>query len=98
MPSRFFAFALVGMLIATPAMAQDPSPTPSHRYTVRVRPKIHLQHIRPLAGEMRFRMKHARPELRMRNQIRLRMRPFHMRDFRFRMRPRLRLQAGTAEI
>lgn len=98
MPSRCIALGLVGLLLATPAMAQDPSPTPSHRYSVRVRPRIHMEHMRPLAGQMRFRMKHAMPEVRMRNHIRLRMQPFKMRDFRFQVRPRVRLDAGTAEI
>ena len=81
-----------------PALAQDTSPPSSHRYTVRVRPRIHLEHMRPMAGQTRLRMKHAMPEVRMRHQVRLRMRPFKTRDFHFQVRPRIRLDAGTAEI
>jgi hypothetical protein len=51
-----------------------------------------------MAREVRLRMKQGMPELRMRNHIRFRMRPFKMRDFHFQVRPRLRLKAGTAEI
>lgn len=98
MPSRFIALGLVGMLLATPALAQDLSPASSHRYTVRVRPRIHLEHMRPMVGQIRLRMKHAIPEMRLHNRIHFRMRPFKMRDFRFQVRPRLRLDAGTAEI
>lgn len=98
MPRRFITLGLLGLLVAAPVLAQDPSPTPSHRYTVRVRPRIHLEHRRPMAREVRLRMKQGMPELRMRNHIRFRMRPFKMRDFHFQVRPRLRLKAGTAEI
>lgn len=98
MPGRFIALGLVGLLLATPALAQNASPSPHPRYTVRVRPKIHLEHMRSMAGQMRFRLKQARPELRIRNHMHLRLRQFKMRDFRFQVRPKIRLGTGTADI
>ena len=98
MPGRFIALGLVGLLLATPALAQDATPSPHPRYTVRVRPRIHLEHMRSMAGQVRLRLKHARPELRIRNHMHFRMRPFKMRDFRFQVRPKIRFGDGTAEI
>jgi len=98
MPGRFIALGLVGLLLATPALAQVATPSPYPRYTVRVRPKIHLEHMRSMAGQMRLRLKQARPELRIRNHMHLRMRPFKMRDFRFQLRPKIRFGGGTADI
>ena len=95
---RLITFGMVGMLLAGPVLAQDATPSPSPRFTVRVRPKIHMEHRHSLNNQVRLQIRGARTELRMRNRMHIRMRPFKMRDFHLRVRPKVRFRAGTAEI
>jgi hypothetical protein len=90
---RVIALGLLGVLLATPVLAQEESP--SRRPLIErhhLVPKIRMEHRLHLS---QLRMKHR---MALRQRLRVERQFLKVRNLQLRMRPKLRLRSGSAEI